>query len=331
MRKVEKISPTSLHLWESDREQFYLRYMAEARPERDPQSGAMAVGSAFDGFVKCALYQHIFGNDGDGEYDLKRLVNHQVQNDEIREWAWEAGKYAFDCYRTWGCYDELLEELLKSEEDPRFEFELLGMIGDVPTTGKPDLWYKRNVQVVYDWKVNNYCSLNPSSPKKLYKTCRDCWGLAQGKATRGFKFDESKAHPKYAEMDHFGHKIGSHWLHEVDKTWADQLCIYSWLLGVEVGDENTIVGLDQLACKQSKEDSRKPLIRVAQHRCRVSKDWQDKLYSRLQSAWKTIQSGHIFDDVSREDSDACCEILDMTQPGGDDAFWTAVSQRQYRG
>ena len=327
MRTVEKISPTSLHLWETDREQFYLRYLAEARPEREPQSGAMAVGSSSDAFVKCALYHHIFGHDGNGEYDLKTLVNKQVQNEDIRTWAWDAGKHVFDCYRTWGLYDILLEELLQSEEDPRFEFELKGLVGDVPVTGKPDLWYKRNVQVVYDWKVNNYCSKNAASPKKFYKTCRDCWGPDQGKPTRGFKDGVVKAHPKYKEIDHFGHLIGDHWLEEVDKTWADQLCIYSWLLGSEVGDSDVIVGLDQIACKPADP----PLIRVAQHRCRVSKQWQESLYARLQACWKTIQSGHIFDDLSREDSDATCEVLDMPQPMGDEAFWSAVSKKEYRG
>jgi hypothetical protein len=327
MRTVKKISPTSLHLWETDREQFYLRYLSDAHPEREPQSGAMAVGSAFDAFVKCALHHHIFGNDGNGVYDLKELFNKQVQNEELRVWAWDAGKYAFDCYRTWGFYDSLLSELLLSEEDPRFEFELTGMIGDVPTTGKPDLWYKRNVHVVYDWKVNNYCSTRGASPKKLYKACCDCWGSDRGKPTRGFK-DGLKPHPKYKEIDHFGHLIGDHWLESVDTTWADQLCIYSWLLGSNVGDSDVVVGLDQLACKPAEGQ---PLIRVAQHRCRVSTEWQEILYARLQKCWETIQSGHIFDEFTREESDDTCAVLDMEQPAGDDAFWSAVSERPYRG
>jgi hypothetical protein len=329
MRIVEKMSPTSFHLFEREREAYYTRYMSDHRPPRDPQSPAMAIGSAFDAFVKCSLHHHIFGNDGDGVYDLKDLFNKQVENVEIRDWAWEAGEYAFNCYRTWGNYDELLEELLTSDEDPRFEFELKGTIGGVPLVGKPDLWYKKTVQVVYDWKVNNYCSKGPASPKKFYKTCRDCWGSDRAKATRGG--GQSRSHPKFIEMDHFGHTIGAHWLHEVDQTWADQIGIYSWMLGVEVGDEDTIVGLDQLACKPSPDDNRNPLIRVAQHRCRNSKEWQEGLLERLQNCWATIQSGHIFDDLSREDSDARCELLDMEMPEGDEEFWGAVNERQYRG
>ena len=38
MRQVKKLSPTSLHLFERDREEFYLKYMSDAKPEWQPQS-----------------------------------------------------------------------------------------------------------------------------------------------------------------------------------------------------------------------------------------------------------------------------------------------------
>jgi hypothetical protein len=329
MRKVKRLSPTSLNIFETDRELFYTKYLSDAKPEWEPQSPAMAVGSSFDAFVKCALHQHLFGNDGDGEYDLRSLFEKQVNNEEIREWAWRAGKYAFDCYRTWGCYDDLLKELEQSEEDPRFEFELHGEIEGVPVVGKPDMWYKRNVQVVLDWKVMGFCSKHSQSPKKFYKSCRDCWGSDRAKPTRGG--GDPKPHKNYEEIDHYGHKIGKHFLEDVDKKWADQIALYSWLLGVEIGDEDMVTCIDQLACKPSPdEESREPLIRVAQHRCRISKEWQEKLLARLTNCWETLQSGHIFDDMSREESDARCEVLDMEQPEGDE-FWTMVNERQYRG
>lgn len=331
MRTVKKLSTTSLHLWEKDREEFYLKYLSDARPPREPQSPAMTVGSAFDAFVKCSLHQHLFGNDGDGVYDLDRLFEEQVQNEELRVWAREAGKYAYDCYRTWGAYDELLRELLLSEEDPMFEFELQGDICGVPVVGKPDLWYKRNVQVLYDWKVMGFCSRHPQSPKKFYKTCRDCWGTDRAKPTRGG--GDPRPHKGYEEINYFGHKIGSHTIDEVDKSWADQLTIYSWLSGVEVG-EPVVVGLDQLACKPSPdpEVERFPLIRVAQHRCSISEEWQTTLLGRLQHCWAQLQSGHIFDDLTREESDARCEVLDMGSEGGeDDDFWASLQERQYRG
>ncbi|MHC4121277.1 MAG: hypothetical protein ACYSWO_27700 [Planctomycetota bacterium] len=331
MRTIEKLSPTALHLWERDREDFYCQRLSDNRVKRDPQSPAMAVGSAFDAFVKCSLHHHIFGHDADGVYDLQRLFEEQVENKEIRPWAWEAGKYAFDCYRTWGNYEDLLRELLQSEEEPRFEFSLNSVIGGVPLQGKPDLWYKRVVQVTYDWKVNNFCSKSAASPKKFYKSCRDCWGQCRGKPTRGG--GDPKSHKGYKEIDHHGHLIGGHFMSEVDKKWADQISTYAWMLGVEVGDEDMVAGIDQLCCKPSPdpEENKLPLIRVAQHRCRISKVWQEQLLKRYQACWASLQSGHIFDDLTREESDARCEVLDMPQPEGDDEFWMAVNERQYRG
>jgi hypothetical protein len=326
MRTVKRLSPSSLHLWESDREQFYMKYLSDARPPWEPQSSAMVVGSSFDAFVKANLHQHLFGNDGDGVYDLQTLFEQQVSNKELRPWAWEAGKYAFDCYRTWGCYDELLAELEKSDTDPGFEFELTGEFGGVPVVGKPDLWYKQGVDVIYDWKVMGFCSKYSQSPKKLYKSCRDCWGDDRAKPTRGG--GEPKPHKKYEEFTFHGHTIGKHFMEEVSTGWADQLSIYSWLMGVEIGSD-VVVGIDQLACKPHEDF---PLIRVAQHRCRISKDWQVQLLSRLQSCWQQIQSGHIFNDLTREESDARCEVLDMEQQvTDDDDFWNSLNERKYRG
>jgi hypothetical protein len=346
MRTVKKLSPTSLHLWEGYRDEFYVKYLSDAPKPREPQTQAMTIGSAFDAFVKCSLHGHLFGHDGDGEYDLKTLFETQCQVAELRPWAWEAGKYAFDCYRTWGCYDELLRELQQSEEDPQFEFELRGEVEGVPLVGKPDLWYRRQVQVIYDWKVMGFCSRHAQSPKKFYKTCRDCWGKDRAKPTRGFK-GEPVAHKGYKEIDHYGHKIGDHFLEAVDKKWADQITIYTWMSGVPVGDEDTVVGLDQLACKPSPdpEKNRHPLIRVAQHRCRISAAYQRGLVKRLQACWDQIQSGHIFDDLTREESEQRCAMLDMQlhsegakidsgamkDSAEMDAFWADVNKKEFRG
>jgi hypothetical protein len=284
----------------------------------------MIVGSSFDAFVKSALHHHIFGEND--EYKLENLFENQCTNKELRTWAWEAGKHAFDRYRICGCYDELLDELLQSEEAPRFEFELEGEIEGVPVIGKPDMWYHRGVQVVLDWKVTGYCSSHANSPKKYYKTCRDTWDSDVAKPTRGG--GEPKSHKGYKEIEHHGHKIGSHWLEEVEKRWADQIALYSWLLGINIGDEDMVCCIDQLCCKPHDD---KPLIRVAQHRCRISRGWQEKLLERLTSCWSLIQSGHIFDDLSREESDARCEILDMEHPEGDEEFWGMLNERQYKG
>lgn len=339
MRTIKGLSPTSLHLWESDRDEFYLKYLADASRPDQQQTDAMSVGSAFDAYVKASLHHHIFGHDGGGEYALETLLTTQVDNNCL-EFARRAGKHCFDRYRVCGAYDELLEVMLRSEEPPRFEFKLTGEVGGVPLVGKPDCWFKVGVHVTLDWKVEGYCSKYAQSPKKFYKTCRDTWEpTKEVKATRGG--GEPRPHKGYEEMEHHGHKIGGHWLEDVDKKWADQIAIYSWLLGMPVGDEETITCIDQLACKphplQDGADERMdPLIRIAQHRCRISSFWQHSLLGRLQDTWRCIQAGHIFDDLSLEESKARCEVMDMqmpvSEPEDENAeLWAMVNERQYRG
>jgi hypothetical protein len=275
--------------------------------------------------VKANLYRHLFGNDGDGKYNITALFEEQVTNEELKTWAWYAGQYAFNCYRTWGCYDELLCELEKSEEDPQFERKVKGEIEGVPVVGYLDMWYKRIVQVILDWKVMGFCSASAQSPKKFYKSCRDCWGVERAKATRGGG-GEPKAHKNYDEIEHHSHLIGSHFLEDADKKWADQIAIYALLLD---GGEDTVACIDQLCCKPS-ENKHEPLIRVAQHRCRVSAAHQASIIKRLTDAWDIIQSGHIFDDLSREQSDSRCELLDVSSPDvGHNDFWAACDERKW--
>ena len=51
---------------------------------------------------------------------------------------------------------------------------------------------------------------------------------------------------------------------------------------------------------------------------RVSDNHQQALMARLKMCWSTILGGHIFTDMSRQESDELCEILDgkaKTPPG----------------
>lgn len=324
MKIPEFISPTSLHAWETDREAFYLKYLSGHRQPDKAQTLAMSVGSAFDAFVKSALYYHIFGKYDEG-YTCEELLEAQVDA-EIMPAATEAGKYVYERYVACGAYAELLDWICRSGEAPKFEFTLTGEVGGVPVRGKPDCWFMQNgAHVVLDWKVNGFTSSSATSPKKLYAYCRDTWDTSVVKPTRG----GDGAHKSYAPMDFCGMQIGSHFLDDVDASWADQLCIYSWMLGIPVGSESVVTCIDQIACKPGDP---MPLLRVAQHRCRISSFWQHSLLSRLQDCWRTIQSGHIFTELTREESDSRCEVLIMqAQSMDDDPFWALIGQKGYRG
>lgn len=326
MKIPKYISPTSLRLWETDREEFFLKYLTDFKHPDSEQTLAMAAGSAFDAYVKSSLHKHVFGNYGD-KYSLDQLLETQVDASIISE-AREAGAYIFDRYGRCGAYGELLDLLCRSDEDPRFEFTLFGEVYGVPLIGKPDCWFvHKGTHVVLDWKVSGFCSSSPTSPKKLYANCRDTWTAEEGKPTRG----GDGPHKSYDPMDIDGITIGSHWLDDVDKSWSDQLSIYTWMLGSPVGSQNVVTCIDQIVAKPAEP---KPLLRVAQHRCRISAFWQLSLSNRLVDCWNTINSGHIFPELTREESDSRCEVLLMqveSFDNGVDPLWAEVNKKVYRG
>jgi hypothetical protein len=268
----------------------------------------MSIGSAFDAYVKSALHEACCGKGSDPQFEFEAIFTEQVE-EQNRDWAFEAGKFAMQCYQTSGAYNDLLAELLKSEFAPQFEFKVEGEIKGVPLLGKPDCRFihESGAHVVLDWKVNGFCSKYGASPYKGFAMIRDGW--TEGKPSRGV----GKPHKMYKPTTHNEVEIGSHYLEETCEDWADQLSIYGWMLGEKVGDENVIVCIDQLACKPNKDGSSPwPSVRVANHRCRISEPWQQSLVQRLTKCWAAIQSGYIFDNImTREESDEHCEMLNM--------------------
>ena len=307
MRIPKFLSPSSLSKWECNREEFYLQYLADFRPPRPPQMDYMSIGSAFDAYVKAELHEALFGAGADPQFEFDAIFVQQVE-EHNRDWALIHGEYAFECYKVTDSYKELLDALLDSQTDPQFEFTVTKDIQGVPLLGKPDCRYihKNGAHVILDWKVNGFCSKYGASPYKGYRIIRDGWKPAEKKPTRG----AGGFHKLYKPIEHNGMTVGAHYLEETCKDWADQLSIYAWMLGEEVGGEDAVVCIDQLACKPS--PTTLPWIRVANHCCRLSETWQTDLVKRLTDCWSTITSGYIFEGLmSREESDDRCEILDM--------------------
>lgn len=330
MRKPSYISSSSLGLWESDKEAYYLKHLAEVRSPREPQKNYMAAGSAFDAYVKSALHEALFGKGADPAYELDALFTSQVE-EQNRDECMEVGHYAFEAYKLCGAYDELLADMQQSEFEPQFEFRLDKVVDGVPLMGYPDCYYihKSGVHIVLDWKVNGFFSKYGATPYKFYSMIRDGWDKPTAKPSRGC----SRAHPKYKERTHRDVTLGSHYMEDTSADWADQLSIYSWMLGEEVGGEDAIVCIDQLACKR--REGAFPLIRIANHRAQISAKWQNQLVQRLTSCWKAIQSEHIFTDMSEEDSKDRQGILEMeavalarSSSADDVASWVNKVSRQ---
>lgn len=328
MRTPTYLSYSSISLFEKNPDEFYLKYLAKHRPKRLPQTNAMSVGSAFDAFVKSRLHSDIFGEGSDPEYALDKLFEDQVE-EQNRDFAFEAGKHCFEAYHLTGAYEELRALLLQSTEPPRFECSLTGDIAGAPFLGKPDCRFvldfgEGRISIVLDWKVKSYCSKHAASPTKGYMMCRDGY---KGAASRS----NGKAHKLFLPMSHRGLTINQGFMEDCSTNYADQCMLYAWLLGEPVGEDTTIF-IDELCAKPILGDH--PQLRIANHRARVRPQYQQELLTRVDRCWSAIEQGHIFLDLSKEESIEKQESLEeiaigLLVHGGEDNWFNEVTRPQF--
>jgi hypothetical protein len=311
MRIPKTLSYSSFSLCEKSPEEFYTQYLSPNAPTRTPQGPPLAVGSSFDAYVKAALHHDLFGGGADPRYEFSALFESQVEKQNW-DFALRAGKHVFKAYKVCGAYNDLLFWLKKAIKPPRFEFRIERAIDGVPFMGKPDCQFVLNLgqgdfDNVYDWKVRGYCSKYATSPSKGYATCLDTF---QSKPSRS----HGKEHALYMPRDFHGLTINAGFLETCSTDYADQLCLYSWILGETPGDENVVLGIEEIVSKCMGEGV-KPDLRYARHRALCRKEYQLKLLERIHAVWDRIISGHFFNDMSKEDSDARCEVLDEVAAG----------------
>jgi hypothetical protein len=284
MKKLEYLSPSAIAQFFNNLEEFYLTRLAEPSLPRQPQTGPMAVGSAFDAYAKSYLHKRLVG--ADPKYDFETLFETQVEP-QCRDEARLAGKICFDRYVEVGALAALEAELRQAQTPPYFEFEIRGTINGVPLLGRPDLFYAnaQSCPVIFDWKVNGYYSKWGVSPMPGYINIRP----------------DTEAHNKAVTQDFKGMIInGASCLSELNEDWARQLTIYAYLTG---STPEFIAAVDQIACRPGN-------IRVAEHRLRISDEYQRRVMIEAAYVWQVVNSDHIFRDMSLEDSKARCEVLD---------------------
>ena len=319
MKKPDYISPSALQLWQSNPEAYVTKYLCEHRPPPTKQTEPMAVGSAFDAYAKAEIHRRLFGpNHRDSQqFEFATIFDEQVE-EQNRDFAIDAGQRCFAAYETSGAFRVLMQTLEAASEEPKMEFTALGSVNEhggiyapvkgglsdnpVVMLGKPDLTFttKAGLYVIFDWKVNGYCSKSGVSPAAGYVRLRNGW---QDSPSTPHTRKHLQAHPSACVMPHMDLTINAvPNLERSKKDWARQLACYGWITGVPVGEE-MILAIDQLACKPDG-------ISIAEHRCPVTKEFQVETYEQFQSCWDVVTSDHLFRDMSLEDSQARCTILE---------------------
>lgn len=314
LRKPEYLSPSAIALFERDPDDYARRYLATNKPNREPQTQPMAIGSAFDAYVKAYLYSR-FVNRGDGKYEFEYLFETQVEP-QWRDWARKEGEFVFKYYQRTGSLADLILELQNHVAEPRFETDLLGVVDGrqqimafaagavrhrdiqaalkhppVQFLGKPDMYFisQTGDRIILDWKVNGYCAKSNTSPLPGYVRCYELG-------------EPVKVHKEAIIGNVGGIKVNSAlYLEDIKGDWARQIAIYAWLLGTPVGGR-IIAAIDQIVGQPHN-------LRVANHRLLIRPETQCKYYVQAADIWNRVTTGHFYSDMSRIESDSRLEQI----------------------
>jgi len=260
----------------------------------------MSVGSAFDAIVKSRINRDLdLQLQGFGMVDL---IVAQCEPETLPK-SLEIASDLWDQYYRCGAYGNLLAMIRSSSIEVKMEYDLTSVIGGVPLLGKPDLHFGTTLHahVITDWKVSGSCSACGVSPQQGYMLALD----VNDTRTNGHPHKKFKPnlHPS-------GVVVNDTPMNETTDYWADQLATYAWCLGEPVGSQNFIARIEQIAVR--------PIGRAkcVVHQATVDADYQRELLERYQRLWAACQSGHIFWEMSREQSDERCEMLirNLTAP-----------------
>jgi hypothetical protein len=316
MRTPEHLSYSFQRIWKQDRGECYLRYLADVKLPRLPQSKPAAIGAAFDALVKSQLAIDLFGTPPD-DLRFETLFESQVEphnRDDVRRDA----DYVMSKYVSTGFYATFLTSLNHSKTTPRFESRLKGEVqtsfGPVPLVGVPDCSYEPidGVDIIHDWKVRSFYSRHAASPTKGYAWLKDGWEAGElpvfKRVTHSAYHDQ--CHPKFQSRVHHGVLVNSTPLNQLSQQYAQQLCIYSWLLGKKPGEDSWVATLDEANCKPINYEF--PAIRFSRLSTFVDPDFEHDFAETLGEIWHAIQCGWIFDDLDRDESDAECALLNET-------------------
>lgn len=298
-RMPKGLSPSALARWEDRREEYYERYISPVRSPRPPQVNYMAVGSAFDAFVKSEIHSMVFGDamTKGSQFDFQRLFESQVE-EHIRDNVFKKAEFLFSEYKKTGAFGELAHEILKSPYAPEMEFQVETVVNGVPIFGYPDLRYvtRELVHVITDFKVNGSYSKHGVSPVQGYKRAVS------------LKKDGSlkeEVHKKYRPKQFKDIELSENCLSDFSRDWATQLTMYAWCLGEKPGEEDYVVRMEQLACRPDNK------VKFATHVSQISGRFQFDVMRRLVEAWGFIEKGHIFTDLAFEENLEHCELIDQ--------------------
>lgn len=261
-RTPEFMSPTSLQTLESQPINFYFNYCGPVkyREPRQPQTAAMAYGSAFDGEIKLRLARLMNERTGAqvfklDDYGLTKYIDKSLHSDQV---LLTRARAICDAYWGGPPSEDLREHgALVLEGDPR-----VVNIEGVPLYGKIDVL--SGEPRVVDFKVTGAASKNPISRIPGYMLG---WQYSPG--------------GEYVTLP--AHKRANDHLELLQPDWATQLATYH-MIGGGSPDMPAPVGIDQVTFLA------KGKMQFTSIRTTVSAEFVRATLERYKAAWLKVKS-----------------------------------------
>lgn len=297
-KTIKYLSPTSLSVFEEAIDKFVLYYVVGC--VRPPQIRVMAVGSAFDAYVKGALARDLFGEHNVDIEMFKSNLEMEFQTDEYHV----IGSTLLKRYQDCGAYAHLRKKLESAEQvccEASCSKTIVHNGVHIPLYGKPDLYYYivdpiwGRIGKLLDWKVSGFnTKATPGAGYiRLYEKNRD-----------------TGAHKDTITLTKYGceYGVGA----PLKPAWSDQLHIYSWLIDDPTTTEPIpwVLGIDQLALANDGgkfTTLEKQTMRVASYR--ILRQDRIDLRDRLAKAWQAVLTGHYYQHLSKEENDSRIAML----------------------
>lgn len=271
VRTVPFLSPSALKMLEESPAQFYFRRLGppEFSPPREEQSFPAACGIAFDAMVKDRVAKECGFRAPSLEFMLNEVrfahIEDIAKRAEERTRCLNLARGLLAGYESSGALRRLLEERPTAVAVDGEDF---APGTRVPVRTRIDcLTEYGGFHRIHDWKVSGSGRPGTHSP------------------TPGFNLTWDTDQPGVPTPSH--HKFGLP-LEELNSDWATQITMYGWAQGYPIS-ENVVGSIDEVCVWHGER------VRVAQFRAKISVAFQQGVKSRLEDAWRRIESREVID------------------------------------
>ena len=248
MKTPRSLSYSSLTLWEKNPEEFYLRYLADTRPRGCPKSRRWPWAAASTPTSSPPCTPACSAQGSDPQFAFETIFESQVEP-QCRDFALHGRPARLRRLQADRGLRRTACRCCNSPSSRRASSSR--SMASLPARRSPasrtaaSCWTSAWDRSTASWTGKSAATARKyaTSPSKGYMLCRD--GYQSDKPSRS----HGTQHTNFLEFNHRGLTINAGYMEYCNDEYADQLCLYGWLLGEKPGDENVVGMIEEIVAK----------------------------------------------------------------------------------